>query len=239
MGTGTGTGTGRETPRADNRPPVTHVLFDVDGLLLDTEIIYTEITARITARFGKKFDWSIKRNMLGRRALDSARYLVQALELPLSAEDYLAERNALLRDGFAACDALPGAENLVRHLHRHGIPMAVATSSDRDLFEVKITRHTAWFALFDEVVSGDDPAVARGKPAPDIFTLAAARLGAKPASTLVFEDSPLGLAAGIAANMRVVAVPDPNMEKFRYPGADLIIDSLLEFSPEAYGLPAR
>lgn len=223
---------------ATRRDPVTHILFDLDGLLLDTERIYTEATQKIVGRFGKTFDWSLKRHMLGRPALDSARYLVQGLALPISAEAYLAERNGLLREGFAACAARPGAIKLVRHLHRHGIPMAVATSSARDLFEVKITRHTAWVGLLNVVVCGDDPAIARGKPAPDIFVIAASRLGAEPASTLVFEDSPLGLEAGIAANMRVVAVPDPNMDKTRYPGADLIIDSLLAFAPEAYGLPA-
>ncbi len=216
---------------------VTHLLFDMDGLLLDTETIYTEATQKIVARFGKRYDWDLKRHMIGRPSIDSARFLVQALALPLSPEDYLAERNDLLRGGFSACDALPGAEKLIRHLHRHDVPMAVATSSNRDLYDLKTTRHTAWFDLFQLVVTGDDPQIAHGKPAPDIFNLAAARLGATPASTLVFEDSPLGLQAGIAAQMRVIAVPDPEMNKAHYPGADLIIDSLLEFTPEDYGLP--
>ena len=223
--------------RSPDKAAVTHVLFDVDGLLLDTETIYTEVTQKIVGRFGKTFDWRYKSNMIGRRAMDSARYLVRALELPLSAESYLAERNGLLRERFAACEALPGAEKLVRHLHRHHIPMAVATSSNRDLYELKITRHDAWFDLFEVVVSGDDAAVTQGKPAPDIFTVAASRLGAEPGSTLVFEDSPSGLEAGLAAQMRVVVVPNPNMDKSRYPGADLIIDSLLQFAPQTYGLP--
>lgn len=218
-------------------PAVTHVLFDMDGLLLDTEILYTEVTQGIVSRFGKSFGWDIKRNMIGRPAIDSARYLVKALELPISAETYLEERNEALRKKFAECDALPGAEQLVRHLHRHAIPMAIASSSSHDLFTIKITRHTAWFELFDVVVTGDDAEIKNGKPAPDIFVLAAKRLGANADSTLVFEDSPLGLQAGLAANMRVVAVPDPNMNKSDYPGADLIIDSLLQFTPQKYGIP--
>lgn len=213
------------------------MLFDMDGLLLDTEIIYTEVTQRIVARFGKSFDWNVKRKMIGRPALEAAQILVKSLALPISAEDYLDERNGLLQRDFASCKALPGAEKLVRHLHRHAIPMAVASSSERSLLDLKITQHTAWFDLFTVVVSGDDPAIRRGKPAPDIFIIAAARLGAAPASTLVFEDSPYGLAAGLAANMRVVAVPDPHMDKSRYSGADLMLNSLLQFAPQRYGLP--
>ena len=216
---------------------VTHVLFDLDGLLLDTERIYTTVTQKIVGRFGKTFDWSVKRNMIGRPAIDSANYLVDALALPMSADEYLNERNAMLRKSFADCDAMPGAEKLIRHLHRHLIPMALATSSERDLYEIKITRHRAWFALFASVVTGDDAEIAQGKPAPDIFLIAASRINADAASTLVFEDSPLGLQAGIAANMRVVAVPDPNMDKSSYHEADLIIDSLEEFAPQRYGLP--
>jgi len=220
------------------RPPATHILFDMDGLLLDTEIIYTAVTREIVGKFGKTYDWDLKARMIGRPAPESARMLVDALQLPITPQQYLDRRAELSRDAFAACDALPGAERLVRHLHRHEVPMAVATSSGRALFELKTTRHRAWFDLFDAVVCGDDPQVENGKPAPDIFLAAAARLGARPASTLVFEDSPQGLAAGLAARMRVIAVPDARMQKSAYAGADMIVDSLPEFAPQEYGLPA-
>ncbi len=216
---------------------ITHVLFDMDGVLLATESIYTEVTRKIVARFGKEYGWQLKGNMIGRPAIDSARYLVQALDLPISAEQYLTERDDLLRAGFAVCDAMPGAEKLVRHLHAHHIPIAVATSSSRESFAIKTTRHR-WFDLFNTVVSGDDPAITHGKPAPDIFIIAAERLGAKAENTLIFEDSPSGLEAGIKANMRVIAIPDPNMDASRYPGADLILHSIAEFAPQDYGLPA-
>lgn len=221
-----------------SRPPATHLLFDMDGLLLDTEIIYTAVTREIVGRFGKTYDWDLKARMIGRPAPESAKLLVDALQLPITPQQYLDERAELSRDAFAACDALPGAEELVRHLHRHQVPLAVATSSGRALFELKTTRHRAWFDLFDAVVCGDDPQVKNGKPAPDIFLAAAAKLGARAESTLVFEDSPQGLAAGLAARMRVIAVPDARMPKSGYAGADMIVDALPEFAPEAYGLPA-
>lgn len=221
----------------NTRHPVSCALFDLDGLLLDTETIYTEVTQQIVGRFGKVFDWSIKSNMIGRPSRDSACYLVEALDLPIGPDTYLQERNALLREAFPTCRALPGAETLVTHLSSHGIPIAVATSSTRDLFELK-TGHHRWFSLFDAVVTSDDPAVKRGKPAPDIFLRAAHLLRARPALTLVFEDAPSGLDAARAAGMRTVVVPDVNMDRSRYAGADLILDSLADFSPAEFGLPS-
>jgi len=217
--------------------PVRFVIFDVDGLLLNTEPVYTQVTQEIVARFGKTFDWSIKGNMIGLAELEAARYLVETLALPITPEEYLSERNGMLRKGFAECDAMSGAESLVRHLHQHEVPMAVATSSSKELFQVKISRHTAWFNLFPVIVAGDDPAIRHAKPAPDLFLTAASRLGADTKSVLVFEDAPSGLAAGMAAGMRVIAVPDPNMDRSRYKGAAEILENLNSFVPEKYGLP--
>ncbi len=217
--------------------PVRSVIFDVDGLLLDTEPVYTRVTQEIVARFGKTFDWSVKAYMIGRAEEDSARFLVETLNLPITPEEYLAERNAMMPEGFAQCDAKAGAEALVRHLYQHNVPIAVATSSSREMFLIKITRHKDWFDLFPVIVTGDDPDIQRAKPAPDIFLTAASKLGADPHSTLVFEDAPSGLAAGIAADMRVVAVPDPNMDRTKYEGAAEILDSLESFEFKKYGLP--
>ncbi len=216
--------------------PARFALFDMDGLLLDTEIIYTEVTQSIVSRFGKTFDWSIKANMIGLPAMVSAKYLVNTLQLPISAETYLQERDQLLCAKFPTCRAMPGAENLIRNLHSHAIPMAVATSSSRDLFNLKTAKHQNWFKLFNTIVTGDDPEIKHGKPAADIFNVAAKRLNANPQNTLVFEDAPSGLAAGIAAGMRVIVVPDPNMDQSRYQTAERILNSLEEFKPEEFGM---
>lgn len=221
-----------------NPRPATACLFDMDGLLLDTEIIYTQVTQQIVGRFGKVFDWSIKGNMIGRPAEDSARYLVEALDLPISAAEYMAERDSLLRKQFACCDSLAGAEALIRHLSQHQIPIAVATSSSRELFDIKTTNHQSWFSLFDTVVTGDDPLIKKGKPAPDIFLLAAQRLTVNPESALVFEDAPTGLHAGIDAGMQVICVPDANMDRSRYEGASRILNSLEQLDLSEFSLPA-
>ena len=82
------------TARPRLRRPVTHVIFDMDGVLLDTERFYTQVTQEIVGRYGKTFDWSVKGDMIGRTALDAARYLVETLELPIAPEEYLREREA-------------------------------------------------------------------------------------------------------------------------------------------------
>lgn len=213
------------------------VLYDMDGLLLNTEPFYTEVTQTIVGRYGKVFDWSIKSKMIGKKSIDSARLLVEALDLPFSGEDYLAERESMLQRLFPTAQAMPGAVRLTTHLHSHNIPQAVATSSDMNMFKLKTERHQEWFGCFNQVVTGDDVEVKQGKPAPDIFLAAARRLGKKPEQCLVFEDAPSGLAAAFAAGMSVVVVPDPNMDHKAFAGAHQIIDSLMTFVPESWGLP--
>jgi pseudouridine-5'-monophosphatase len=215
------------------------VIFDMDGLLLDSEGVYTSVTQQIAARFGKTFDWEVKQNTIGRGARDLAEYVVSALGLPMTAEEFLVEREPLLRAGFADTPAKPGAVSLVRHLAEWGVPIAVGTSSSRDFFEIKTARHQDWFGLFDVVVTADDRDVRDAKPAPDIFLVAARRLGVAPDDVLVFEDSPFGVTAARAAGMHVIAVPDPAMSAARFTHAHAVLGSLDQFEPQQWGLPAR
>ncbi|MGV8920814.1 MAG: HAD-IA family hydrolase [Pseudomonas sp.] len=217
--------------------PIKAVIFDMDGLLLDTEGIYTEVTHLIASRFGKTFDWEVKQNTIGRGARDFAGYVINALELPMSIDDFLSTREPMLDERFPRSSAMAGAETLVRHLAANNIPIAVGTSSSIHYFKAKTTLHRAWFELFDTVVTADDPEVGAAKPAPDIFLVAARRLGVDPKDCLVFEDSPLGVTAAKAAGMYAVAVPDLHMPREQYTHADLCLQSLEEFGLEAWGLP--
>jgi pseudouridine 5'-phosphatase len=218
-------------------PEITHIIYDNDGLLLDTEPFYTEAHQVMAARFGKVFDWTIKSKMIGLRAEDSANVAIGALQLPFTVNEYLEERKHLLKELFPKADAMPGAERLTMHLHNAGIPQAVATSSDKYNFDLKITRHQEWFKIFQCIVFGDDPAIAQGKPAPDIFLLAAQRIEADPAHCLVIEDSPAGIEAARAAGMFALAVPDPNMDDAAYANAHQIIRNLNELDLSDWGLP--
>jgi pseudouridine-5'-monophosphatase len=105
------------------------------------------------------------------------------------------------------------------------------------MFEAKYEKHKKWFSQFKQIVRGDDPELKEGKPAPDIFLLAAKRVGVEPAQCLVFEDAPSGTEAALSAGMSVVVVPDPNMDHSYYKNASQIIPSLKDFDPECWGLP--
>ncbi len=216
--------------------PARCVIFDLDGVLLDTEHFYTEVTDEICREYGKTFDWSIKRNMIGRPSLESARYLVDALSLPIEPEEYLRRRALRLDELFPRSKEKPGAEAFVRALVARRVPVAVATSSERHLFERKTIEHREWFSLFDAVVVGDDPRVKKGKPAPDVFLVAAGELGARPDDCVVFEDAPAGLAAAHAAGMQVVAIPDEAMDRAAYASAEFVISAYADVRPEDLGL---
>ena len=211
----------------------------MDGLLLDTEPIYTRATQQLVAPYGKTFDWSVKSQMIGRPAAVSARILVDALELPIEPEEYLERREAIMIDLFPDAPAKPGARVLVEHLTGCDVPCAVATSSSLPHFDAKTARHGDWFAHFTTVVTADHPDVVHGKPAPDIFLTAARQLGVEPRACLVFEDAPSGVEAARAAGMSVVAVPDPAMDRAAFSDADLVLGTLHDFAPAPWGLPER
>jgi pseudouridine-5'-monophosphatase len=214
--------------------PVTHALFDLDGVLLDTEGLYTAAAQEIVGRYGKVFDWSIKQHTMGRDAKLGAKILLDHLDVPLTPEEYLREREPILERLFQTVNAITNAERFVGLLHSRRIPMAVATSSERRLAQLKMRDHS-WFTRFDAIVCGDDPRVLEKKPAPDIFLAAASDLRAAPKSCVVFEDSPAGVEAARAAGMQVVALPDPAVDERLFRDADIVARGYFEISPEDFG----
>jgi pseudouridine-5'-monophosphatase len=117
--------------------------------------------------------------------------------------------------------------------------MAVATSSSQANTEVKMSVHKEAFSKFHHVTTGTHPDIKAGKPAPDIFLICAGLFDEKvdPSECLVFEDAPSGVAAGIAAGMQVVAIPDKRVSPELMSSATRILYSMAEFKPEDFGLP--
>ncbi|XP_026660449.2 (DL)-glycerol-3-phosphatase 2-like isoform X2 [Phoenix dactylifera] len=167
-----------ETERVS--PPkgaITHVIFDFDGTLIDTQPFYTLVQERILSRFGKPYDPSIEAKLMGKKPTESARIFVEETGLAglLTPEGFLEERNAMLTELFPSSQLLPGVKRLVSHLHANGIPMCVATGTYKHNFEVLTQNHGETFAMMHHVVLGDDPEVKKRKPAPDVFLIALKR----------------------------------------------------------------
>ncbi|XP_069748172.1 pseudouridine-5'-phosphatase isoform X2 [Narcine bancroftii] len=162
--------------------PVTHVIFDMDGLLLDTERLYTIAFDEVCSRYNKNFTWDLKGTIMGMQVLDAAKIICETLELPISPKELIEETSVIQDRLFPCAELMPGVEKLVCHLTKHCVPTAVGTSSMRPLFDLKTTRHKKFFSLFHHVVCGDDPKVMKSKPAPDNFLVCAERFEPPPCS---------------------------------------------------------
>lgn len=205
----------------------------MDGLLLNTEDIYTLCADNVLLKYGRpRLPWSIKAQLMGVPGSSNGDIFHQWAQLPISREQFAKEQSENQQVHFAECVPLPGAEKLLRDLTKArtatGLPVeiALASSSEKYNYDRKAVRpeSKALLGLIPEEhrVLGDDPRVykGRGKPAPDIYLCALQILNSKlpegsapitPEECLVFEDSVPGVEAGRRAGMRVVWVPHPGL----------------------------
>ncbi|KAL0123830.1 hypothetical protein PUN28_005988 [Cardiocondyla obscurior] len=219
---------------------VTHCIFDMDGLLLDTEQLYSEAFNRIANRYGKEVTWELKAQTMGFKTVDVIAFMIKTLELPITVDEFQKEVVGNYRELFPRANPMPGVVRLLTHLKKNNIPIALATGSDKLNYDLKTTRWHDLFEIFNhKVLGGSDSEVKRCKPNPDIFFIAARRFSDNPdpSKCLVFEDAPNGVQAAIKAGMQVVMVPDPNLPKEYTKEATLVLNNLEEFQPEMFGLP--
>ncbi|EPB75961.1 hypothetical protein ANCCEY_04936 [Ancylostoma ceylanicum] len=163
---------------------VTHVIFDFDGLLVDTEPCYKAVHKELLGRYGHTFTPEIG-SLIQLNIADK-----------ITPREYMAEYDAMLTEMYRHCQPMPGAERLVRHFHDKGIPMAMCSGSRKSMYGPRREPHKAWLDLIPfQVFCGDEPDIKHGKPHPDGF---------------------------LATMNRVTKV----------------LNSLEEFRPEEFGLPA-
>ncbi|WP_398335531.1 HAD family hydrolase [Vulcanococcus sp.] len=208
-------------------------LFDLDGLLLDTEPLHAQAWQQAARHFGRELSAEELMALRGRRrhdCADTVRGWIAASGGPsLNSAELLAVRQPIAEALLVQAPPMAGAPELVEHCHRQGIPMALATSSSREAVALKAGPHP-WLQRIGVRVHGDDPQLERGKPAPDVFLLAAGRLGVAAADCWAFEDSPAGVAAAQAAGCRVHVLPPPHLDDDAlarsYPGEHTRIQNL-------------
>lgn len=166
--------------------------------------------------------------------------IVSELSLPITAEKFRERMNDACRIECATVGLLDGAARIIQHLASQNVPIAVATGSGAEMAEVKMSNYLDLFDLFEhKVFGGSDPEVKNGKPAPDMFLIAASRFADKPdpSKCLVFEDSFNGVRAAVSAGMQVIMIPDKRLTAEQRQGATVVLNSLNEFQPELFGLP--
>ena len=199
------------------------VIFDNDGLLLDTEESWTRAEQTLFERRGREFTLEHKRDLLGSSAKVAAAKLERMLDAPGTGGRLIMELGLLVLVEMARyAPPRPGALELIARLQAAQLPMALASNSprmlvDRALASAKIDKSTFAAILTADVVT--DP-----KPAPEIYLAACTALGTEPERTLVLEDSPTGVAAAVAAGCYTIAVP--SIAGLDLAQASLVVDSL-------------
>ena len=208
------------------------VVFDLDGVLLDSEEIWDRARDELAHERGGRWHDQAQRDMMGMSSTEWSRYMADVIGLPEPPEEINREvvrrLTELYRDELPA---IPGAREAVERLAARW-PLGLASSSNRELIDL-VLELLGVEHLFTATVSSEE--VARGKPAPDVYLEAARRLGVNPTTAAAVEDSQNGILAAKAAGMRVIAIPNahfpPDEDALRE--ADVVLDSLAELTAEA------
>jgi HAD superfamily hydrolase (TIGR01509 family) len=207
------------------------VVFDLDGLLLDTEQVWDEVREALTRERGGRWHERAQQDMMGMSSTEWSRYMHEELGLPETPEEL--NRLVVERMKERYRERLPVIDGAVEAVRRIGErwPLGLASSSNRPLIDLALELMGV-ANLFRVTVSSEE--VERGKPAPDVYLEAARRLGVSPERVAAIEDSANGIRSAKAAGMRVIAIPNPH-----YPPpddaltqADAVVESLWELNPD-------
>jgi len=204
----------------------TAIIFDMDGLMVDTEPLSYQAWMRLLAPHGCVLDEETYSKMIGRRSSESAQIVIEAYDLPVTATELLHRKEAIFAEIRAqGVPPMPGLWELHEEIARRSVPWGVATSSPRrhaDLILAQLNLSGSCCAI----AAGDE--VAHGKPAPDLYLLAADRLGVAPEQCVALEDSAPGCQSAAAAGMLTVAVPSEQTRSTDLRSAHFICNSLHE-----------
>ena len=207
-----------------NPPTIRAVVFDLDGIISNTEDLYQEAGETVLRRRGKTYDAALREKMMGRPVADSIRIMIECHSLTDLPETLICECADVLQDLIATSLApMPGVVRLVDELHASNIPIAVATSATRDYADRVLTQ-LKLKQRFRFILTAED--IHRGKPNPEIYLLAAKQLGLAPSQIMVLEDSANGCRAGVDSGAFTVAVPNRQTRDHGFAGAQFVANTL-------------
>ena len=209
-------------------PPIRAVIFDLDGVLADSEPWWNQIDAKLLAEYGVSYRGEYHRNVLGVSYRLAVEFYKNAFQISASVEELMKRRGEIASEFFANRVGLfPFAKTTLEQLREMKLQLAVGTSSVSGSARPFLER-TGIGSFFNVIVTGDE--VARGKPHPDIYLRVAEKLGIVSEACVVIEDAVSGVAAAKAANMVVAAIPDRRFVDPREyeKEADYVLGSLSE-----------
>jgi HAD superfamily hydrolase (TIGR01509 family) len=200
------------------------VVFDLDGLMFNTEELYQEVGSELLRRRGYEFTQELLDQMMGRPSQVALQIMIDTHALQATVEELLTETDEIfpeiLRTRLAP---MPGLVELLDALEQNAIPKAIATSSRRSFVE-RVLNTFHYQPRFSPILTSED--ITHGKPHPEIYLQAAWRLKLQPGEMAVLEDSQNGCRAAVAAGALTIAVPGIHSRQHDFSGAALIADTL-------------
>lgn len=202
------------------------VLFDFDGLIVDSEPIYVDANKRFLTERGIN-DFSIIEKIFGMRAEETFQLMKETFNLEGSIEELMNIRNSYILEDFAngKLKLMSGLRELIEYLKSNNYKIAIGSSSKWSLLSSGMNVHDIE-KLFDDIVCGDH--VSKGKPEPDIYLKVAENLNVKPEECIVLEDAPNGVLAGKRAGMCTISVPNHQTKDLNFPEHDFKAKDLFE-----------
>ena len=211
------------------------IIFDMDGLMVDSERLYQQAQVEITRQFNKTLPEKTRLTMMGRKPLESMKLFVEALGIPIDAVKLLELRNDIMRDKYKNdLVPLPGLAHIIDAFYGK-LKLAISTGAQEEFLDIVVDR-LGIRNKFDVLQASDE--IEQGKPHPEIYLKTCKKLGLMPGECIVLEDSLNGVLAGKGAGCYVIAVPSEYTKEENFSSADFIADDLLCAARHINGLLA-
>jgi len=208
------------------------VVFDLDGLMFNTEELYAEVGGELLRRRGCRMTPELLDQMMGRPSGVALQIMIDTHQLKATVQELLAETDELFPEILRTrLEPMPGLLDLLATLEQRGLPKGIATSSRRSFVD-RVLGQFGFAPRFDPILTSEN--ITHGKPHPEIYLLAAQRLNIAPGEMLVLEDSANGCRAAVASGAITVAVPSGHSQRHDFSGAHLIAQTLAD--PRIYEL---